>query len=141
MESVKEQILAIVGEYRELPADYIDVNDLMYKRKLLATYGANFSVETGQARADWKRATFRYDITRNQKQIVFYQKQSNLGKADMYAKANTEELYEKSVEAENKYFELDYIFKALRETLGELNQRIAYLRDELKQERFFNSET
>lgn len=141
MESVKEQILSIVGEYRKLPADYIDINDLMYKRKLLATYGTNLSVEVGKARAKWKRATFKYDVTRNQKQIVFYKKQSNLGKADMYAKANTEEMYEASVEAENTYYELDYIFKALRETLGELNQRIAYLREELKQERFFNSET
>lgn len=140
MQSVKNEILRIVGEYRKLPADYIDVNDLMYKRKLLATYGTNLSVEVGEARAKWKRATFKYDVTRNQKQIVFYKKQSNLGKADMYAKANTEELYEKSVEAENTYYELDYIFKALRETLGELNQRIAYLREELKQERFFNND-
>lgn len=139
MES-KEQILDIVAWYRDLPADYIDVNELMFARKNLAAYGATFSVEVGKARAEWKRATFRYEVTRNQKQIVFYTKQNNLGKADIYAKANTEELYEKSVEAENTYFELDYIFKALREVLGELNQRISYLREELKQDRFYNND-
>lgn len=137
---VKDEILAIVGEYRKLPADYMDIPELMHKRKLLATYGANFSVEVGNARAEWKRATYRYEVTKTQKQIVFYKKQSNLGKAEMYAKANTEEFYEKSVEAENKYYELDYIFKALREILGELNQRISYLREELKQERFFGGD-
>lgn len=138
MEATRDEILEVVRQYRELPADYMDITDLMHKRKMLSTLGVTFSVQVGQARAKWKRATFRYEVERNQKQINFYSKQGNLGKAEIYAKANTEDLYEKSIEAENVYFELDYIFKAVRETMGELNQRISYLREELKQERFFN---
>jgi len=139
MESVKDKILEIVKWYRGLPADHIDIIGLIYARKQLATYGATFSVEVGKARAEWKRADYKYEVIKNQKKIVFYTKQGNLGKADIYAKANTEEFFEASMEAENYFFELDYIFKSLREIQGELNQRISYLRDELKQDRFFNN--
>lgn len=139
MNKTKEKILEIIREYRELAPDYTDINELMYKRKLLSTYGANLAVEVGKARANWKLKNLKYEVNKNQKHIIFYQKQGNLGKAEIYAKANTEDLQKESVKAENIYYELDYIFKALRETLGDLNQRIAHLREELKQDRFYNN--
>lgn len=133
-----DEILEIIATYRELPADYVDIANLMYMRKKLATLGVNLGVEVGVARANWKTAQGKYEITRTQKQIGFYGKQKNLEKSKMYAKANTEEFLDKATEAENDFYSLDYAFRALKEVLSELNQRISYLRDEYKQEQFYN---
>lgn len=137
--NVLNEILAIIEEYRGLPADYVDIEDLMHKRKLLATFGSNLSVEVGEKRAAWRRAEYRAEVNKVQKEISFYNKHGNLGRAKIMAKANTGDLFEAAVEAENEFFKLDYIFRNLREVLGELNQRISYLREEQKQDRFFNS--
>lgn len=136
--SVLNEVLAIIKEYREFNADYIDIENLMYMRKQLATYGANLAVEVGELRAAWKRAELKSQVTRTQKQIGFNQKGHSITKSETLAKANTEELQSAAIEAENEYFKLDYIFRALREILGELNQRIAYVRDEIKQSQFYN---
>jgi len=140
MGSIKDKILSNIRHYRELPSDFIDISKLIHIRKLLATYGVNLAVEVGLARKAWKIAEYEKEVTRNQKKINFYSKNSNLGKSDLYAKANTGDLQKKAVEAENLFFELDYIFKASREVLGELNQHISYLRGELKQEQFYTRE-
>lgn len=137
--SVLNEVLEIIGEYRELPADFVDIEELMYKRKMLATYGSNLAVEVGNKRAAWKRAEYKHEVNKAQKEINFYHKNGNLGKSKIMAKANTSDLFEAAIDAENDFFKLDYIFRNLREVLGELNQRISYLREEQKQERFFNS--
>ena len=136
--SAKKEILTIVDWYRELPPDYVDIERLMYTRKKLATQGVRLGVEVGEARAKWKTALGRYEITRTQKQIVFYGKHKNMEKSKMFAKANTEEFFNEATKAESEFYNLDYTFKSYKEVLGELNQRISYLRDEYKQEQFYN---
>lgn len=137
---IREEILNVVRWYKQLSPDYNDITNIMYARKKLAAYGVGLGVSVAKARGEWKLATTRYEVFRTQKQIQFYGKHKNLEKSKMYAKANTEEFLKKSIEAENNYYDLEYLFRSMKEVLSEMNQRISYLRDEYKQEQFYNSD-
>lgn len=134
MESVETIIIDIINNYKDLSPDYSDINELIYTRKQLATYCVTFSTEVSKARKDWKKSVARYEIEKNQKRIKFIS--NGTTKADYMARANTEQELELCVENECKFFDLDYIFRASKDVLSEMNQHISYLRSEQEQEKF-----
>lgn len=138
MEGTYNDIADIIEWYRELPSDYNDIEEVIYKRKLLATYSFRFAVEVGDARKDWKSAEARYESIKNQKRISFSTKHGTT-KGDWLARGNCEEELNLSNNFESIFWKMHYIFGATKEVLGEMNQRISYLRDEEKQEKFYNS--
>jgi len=138
---IQEQILELVGTYRKFPTDSNDITGLITLRRVLAGLNVLLGDAVGKARREWKKAVIEGEIEKAQKQIFFYGKHSNMEKAKMYAKANIKEFYDRATKAEGDFNELDYLFRSLREVLSELNQRISYLRDEKKQEQFYNDQT
>lgn len=56
-------------------------------------------------------------------------------KADWISRANTEEELKSLVELEGDFYQLDYLFKGVKEVLSEMNQRISYLKSEQNQNR------
>ena len=138
METVFDIVIDIVSSYRELPSDYIDINELMFHRKQLSTYAVTMGTEIGIARREWKVAEAKLELAKNEHRISY----ERLGttKADWYAKVNTEELLNDMTEKEALYWKLDYVFKAVREVLSEMNQRISYLREEEKQTKYFGND-
>lgn len=138
MESVVDIVIDIVGSYRDLPQDCVDINEMMYYRKQLSTYAVTMGTEIGVARREWKVAEAKLEIAKNEHRISY----ERLGttKADWYAKVNTEELLNDMTEKEAVYWKFDYVFKAVREVLSEMNQRISYLREEEKQTKYFGND-
>ena len=122
------RITNTVDWYKSIPADFIDVNMLLHKRKMLASEMFELSVEAGKARKDWKDAERNYSVKRNQ----YCKKWESKGvtKADVYAKANTEEEHYEMNQSESIFYSIDYVIRAVKEVLADMNQKIAWLRQE-----------
>lgn len=135
MESVSDIVIDIVNSYRELPQDFADINEIMYYRKQLATYSVTLSTEIGVARKEWKIAEALYETSKNQKRLSY--ERFGTTKADWRARANMEDEFKDLNTKETIFWNLDYIFRAVREVLSEMNQRISYLREEQKQSRYY----
>jgi len=131
---VVDQILDIITWYRGVPSDYTDINELMHSRKELATLSVTLATEAAKARSDWKRKESRYDLEKCTKRIRF--ENHGTTKADWYARVNTKAEQEAYIEAENKYYELDYFLRSIREVLSEINQRVAALRAEIENSKY-----
>lgn len=137
MENVEDQIMDIVTWYNQLPSDYMDLNQLMYSRTQLATYQVFFAIETANARRDWKTKKSKYEIVKNQKRIQYEAKFGVMNKADYSARANSESELSNFTNAENDFYAKEYILFAVKEILSDMNQRIAHLREEERQSRYF----
>lgn len=137
MENVEDQIMDIVGWYNKLPPDYMDLNELMYSRTQLATYQVYFAAETASARREWKTKKSRYEIVKNQKRIQYEAKFKVMNKADYSARANSENELNNFTSAENDFYSKEYILFAVKDILADMNQRIAHLREEERQSRYF----
>ena len=133
---VLEQITKIINWYIGLKSDSVDINGIMHKRKQLAGYNVNFATEVGRARRAWKTKEAEYESAKNQKRVKYLKEGTT--KADYMARANTEFELAEMKEAESLFFELNYVHTAVKDVLAEMNQRISRLRDEEKQERFYN---
>lgn len=138
-ETVEEQIMFIIGWYNALPSDFLGISEIMHERKQLSTLGATLAVEMGTARKNWKMAEFKLKQLVAQKKLTLTQKMP-LSKAENYIKANPFDEDEKATKWEIVFYQKEYIFKAMKEVLSEMNQRISYLKDEQKQDRFYGSE-
>lgn len=138
METVFDVVIDIVESYKAFPQDFVDINELMYHRKQLSTYSVTMATEIGDVRKEMVRAESKYEIAKNEKKISY----SKMGttKAEWYARVNTEELLNDWKEKESLYWKLDYVFRAVKEVLSEMNQRISYLKDEEKQTRFHGND-
>ena len=125
---VLQRITSIVSWYKSIPADFIDLNMVLHKRKMLATEMFELSVEAGKARGEWKRKEREYSVKRTQ--LCKKWESKGTTKADWYAKANTEDEHIEMNQAEEIFYSIDYIVKSVREVLADMNQKIAYLRQE-----------
>jgi hypothetical protein len=139
MESVKDEMLDIVGWYKNLPDDYIDINQLMYGRKQLATYSVTLGTEASRARGKWKLYAMQLEVIKNQKRLQNEVKGMGLTKADWTARGNVVKELELATKWEVHFYDLEYVLRTVREVLGEMNQRISYLRAEQQQEEKFNN--
>lgn len=134
MSNAADQILDVITTYREIPSDSIDLNELMHVRKTLAVYSVTLATDVAQARSDWKRKDLTYDMEKCTKRIRF--ENHGTTKADWYARVNTKAQQEEAINAENKFYELDYLLRAVRDVMAEINQRVAFLRNELDNSKY-----
>lgn len=135
--SVLNDIVAIVEWHRGLPSDFSNLNLMIHKRRQLTGYNFTLATEVRDARTDWRNAFATYEAVKNQKRVLNESKGTT--KADWIARANTEEELRDWVDKENYFKGLEYVHGAVKETLSEMNQTIAHLRDEMKQEKFFSA--
>lgn len=126
-----DKIIEIVTSYKELPSDYLDIDDLLHRRKLLSGELVLFGTNVGDAKLDWKKAVSQYEAKKNQMRVEY--KDQGTTKADWIARSNCEEELEAIGVYESLYYKYDYVFKAVKEVLSEMNQRISYLKSEKKQ--------
>ena len=139
MKSVENDIIRIINWYRSLPADYIDINKLMFERKNLSTYGVIFATEVARCRKKWKENDLKYEVKKNQLRIEYSTKYGTT-KADWIARGNCEQQLIDVIDAESEFYAKNYLFKAYRDVLLDMNQRIAHIRDEYKQNMFYGRE-
>lgn len=139
MEVNKDAIIDLILWYRDLPKDYNSIIDIMDCRKDLSTYTVLLGVDIGKKKKQVKLLDSAVSRKENQKKIEYIAKSYSFSKMDVLIKGNPmQERKERDI-LEAELYELEYIFKSVREVLSEMNQRIAFLREELKQNNFFNS--
>ncbi len=131
------KIIEIVEWYQNVPADFTDLNTLIHNRRKLATYHVTLATMVSKARKEWRNLEADYEAKKNQKRMQFEAKGAQ--KADWAARANLETELKKTVDAENNFYDLDYLYKAMIQVLSEMNQSIAILREEEKQSKYFGA--
>lgn len=124
----------IVLWYRDLPSDFLGINELMNKRQKLAGYLVWYASETGKQRKIWAIQKAIYEKTKSQLRVK-YQEQGTT-KADNISRANSVAEFEKECEEEGEYYEMYFKMKAYQEVLSAMSQQIAELREEIKARRY-----
>lgn len=137
MEANQFEMDSIVLWYRQLPSDFLGINELMNKRQKLAGYLVWFASETGKQRKIWALSKAVYEKTKSQLRVQ-YQSQGTT-KADNISRANSVSEFEKECEEEGEYYEMYFKMKAYQEVLSAMSQQIAELREEIKSRRYGQS--
>jgi len=131
-----ERIGEVIEWYKVLPEDYLDINAIMFKRKELATLLYYMAVEVGDARRAWKISSGQYEMEKNRWRRKMEYKGTT--KADWYARANCKDQLDSSIENESVYYSMYYVLTSMKEVLSEMNQRVAHLREEMKNSNYLN---
>jgi hypothetical protein len=131
-----DEINQIIEWYATLPVGYNDVNELMYARQRLTGYLFNYATELGSLRKDWNKAQ---SVTENARsKIQARELHQGIGKAEIFAKANTSREFKIEKELEGAYFSHRENVEAMKEVLNSLNQSIAIARDEFARKQYQN---
>jgi len=126
---VQDQIEEIVMWYRDLPVDFLGINDLIHYRQRLVGYYVEFAVEVGMQRKVWTMSKAVYEKTKMQ--IRTKHLSDGVAKAETISRANSIKELEQECEEEGEYYKLYYCMKSYEEVLSAMNQQIAQLREEL----------
>lgn len=132
--AVQDEIISIVVWYRDLPSDYLGVNELMHKRQQLAGFQVEFATELGLARKIWSLSKAVYEKTKMQLRVKY--KAQGTGNAEAISRANSIKEFEAQQEAEGEYYKLYYTYKSHEEVLSAMSQQIATLREDLNRANF-----
>lgn len=127
--AVQDEITDIVLWYRDLPADFLGINDLINNRQKLVGYNVEFATELGLARQIWSVSKAIYEKKKIQLRVKY--KSEGTGNADAISRANSVTEYLQQQEAEGEYYKLYYLSKSYVEVLSAMSQSIAVLREEL----------
>ena len=129
MPEIQEEIVEIVMWYRDLPPDYLGINDLIHNRQKLVGYQVEFATELGISRKIWSVSKAIYEKTKLQLRVKY--KNEGTGNADAISRANSTTEYTQQQEAEGDYYKMYFFLKSIQEVLTAMSQQIAYLREEL----------
>lgn len=126
---VQDEITDIVLWYRDLPADYLGINELILNRQKLVGFNVEFATELGLARQIWSVSKAIYEKKKMQLRVQY--KSQGTGNAEAISRANSITEFEAQQEAEGEYYKLYYLSKSYEEVLSAMSQTIAVLREEL----------
>ena len=126
---VREQIEEIIVWYRDLPLDFLGINDLLYNRQRLVGLYVEFAVEVGLQRKIWSISKVVYEKTKIQLRVRHLA--DGVAKAEAISRANSIKELELQNSEEGEYYKLYYCMKAYEEVLSAMSQQIAQLREEL----------
>lgn len=133
---VKDEIDEIVLWYRDLPKDYLGINDLIYYRQRLVGFQVEFATELGLARKVWALSKAVYEKKKMQLRVKY--KSDGTSNADAISRANSISELQQQQEAEAEYYSLYYAYKSHEEVLSAMSQQIAQLREELNSIKYRN---
>lgn len=129
-----EEIREIVDWFRDLPSDYLGINDLIYQRQRLVGFYFEFSSQLGFARQVWAESQADYEKKKLQLRVAHQAK--GVTKANSISRANSAKEYEEQQKAEGTYYKMFYTYKSIEHVINAMNQQIAHLREELKKSNF-----
>jgi len=130
----QDQITEIVVWYRDLPSDFLGINELMHKRQQLAGYQVEYAAELGLARQIWSMSKAVYEKTKMQLRVKY--KSEGTSNADAISRANSIKELEEQQQAEADFYKMYYQYKSHEEVLSAMNQQIATLREDLNRANF-----
>jgi len=123
------EIRKIVEWYRNLPNDFLGLNDLLHQRQKLVGYNVTLGSELGYQRKLYSLSKAVYEKKRYQLQVKF--KSEGVGNSETISRANSSKEYTNQQESEGEYYRLLYFSKSIEQTLSSMSQQIAVLREEL----------
>lgn len=126
---VQDEIENIVIWYRDLPVDFLGINELMHSRQRLVGFYVEYAVEVGMQRKIWSISKAVYEKTKMQ--IRTKHLPDGVAKAETISRANSIKELTQSAEEEGDYYKMYYCMKSYEEVLSAMNQQIAQLREEL----------
>lgn len=133
-QSLADRITAIVRIYHATPADTTDVIGLIGLRKDLTTLLFGFSREMGDLYSEKTGAEFRRKSGEAKKYSAIVAGGESSAKAEKLARAESEELYKEEALADAIYRAAEMIRYQANEVCSCLQQHIANVRQEHRQE-------
>ncbi len=125
----------IVEWYKGLGRDSTAITEISYNHKQMRVYIFDVTKEMVRAKTKFKEAEANLEIKKNQFRVDFSYKGTT--KADWQARANVEDEIKKVVEMEAIYDSYYNILFAMKGICEEMRERIALLKDEYNEEKFY----
>lgn len=138
MKTTEDKIADLIDSYKSLPNDSVDLETMVNIRKDLSIELFQCSRDLGIARKEWKAADRRFELRKNQIRVM--ESSKGTSKADWISRANTQKELDELGMFEAIYYALDYIIKATKEVLNEMNQRISLVKDEFVRSNYFQAQ-
>ncbi len=125
---IYNEIKTIIDWYNKLPVDYTGLNELIHKRDRLATFYFTFSTELGNLEKSFYSVEAEYENEVNEMSAKLILENQELQKSKTIAKANNQNKLVLLKDAQGLMARSQYQFRAIKEVLSAMNQKIADLR-------------
>lgn len=122
-----EDILAITEWYKDLPPDYLGVNELIHNRQRLAGFSYEFASELGSCRMVWNQYQAITEVKKNRYRNDY----GGNTKADYQAREMVGPELKLEKQAEGLYYSMKFQLESIYEILSAMSQQIAVLRQEI----------
>lgn len=124
----EDKLINEIGKYNELGSSSQDISQIMHFRNTITMLSFTYSKESGDMVKEYHTA-----VAKREADIYIKRLESNMKEWEANANAKPSKL--EIAEKEGAYKASDKLLKASYKVVDEINQRVAYLRQELDKSR------
>ena len=129
-DEIVDEINTIVDWYRDLPIDYLGINDLMYQRIQLVTLLSYYSTELGSARIEWKNAEGKTESTKRENTKKYLDAGFPMSKASELGKFHSVDNFVNEKRWDGLYNSMKLFYDSVNNIVDSMNQHISNLKRE-----------
>tara|TARA_R110001632_G_scaffold76073_1_gene172705 strand:- start:8340 stop:8765 length:426 start_codon:yes stop_codon:yes gene_type:complete len=127
---VSEEIQSIINWYRELPMDYLGINDIMYQRIQMITLLSYYATELGQSRIEWKNAEAKTEKIKREETKKYLDAGFPMSKASELGKFYSVDNFVIEKRWDGLYNSMKLFYENANNIIDAMNQHISNLKRE-----------
>lgn len=127
---VSEEIQSIINWYRELPMDYLGINDIMYQRIQMITLLSYYATELGQSRIEWKNAEAKTEKIKREETKKYLDAGFPMSKASELGKFHSVDNFVIEKRWDGLYNSMKLFYENANNIIDAMNQHISNLKRE-----------
>ncbi len=125
-----DEINTIIDWYRDLPGDYLGINDLMYQRIQLVSLLSYYATELGTARIEWKNSEAQTERIKRENTKKYLDAGFPMSKASELGKFYSIDQYTKEKTLDGLYNSMRFFYDSINSIIDAMNQHISNLKRE-----------